>query len=472
MLLETEVDDQMYAPPRWERAAVAILRLVPGMQSAELSNRVRKAVHGSAWTLAGYGASQVLRLVTQIVLARVLLGPAAFGLVALVNVFLSGLEMLSDLGIGMDVIQHPRGDDPRFINTAFLIQAARATLLFVIAAGLAYPFALFYHQPAVRTLAIVAALSTLIRGFSSSSIWTITRHLQLRKLTVLAIAAEVVGTVISLAWVYISPTAWALVMGRVAGVAAFTIGSHVISEVRVSLDWDSSAARDILIFGAGIFFSTATYFLGGEAERLVIGKFISVAELGCFSLALTLASAPSRAIQQVVGQVFFPMISSSIRDDRETAARHFQSTRWVFLVLSVILGIGFIAYSHRLVGILLPPKYEMTSWMLQLLGFRAALEVFAAPTSSLILACGDSRYAAAANTSRLVLMIAGVWLAFEKFGIRQGIAVLALVPVITYLVLIPGIALHLRRALWAELVGFGVFIMAMVLAAVLPWPWA
>jgi hypothetical protein len=54
-----------------------------------------------------------------------LLGPNAFRLVALVSVFLSGLELLSDLGIGADVIQHPRRDDPVFMNTAFLIQAGR-----------------------------------------------------------------------------------------------------------------------------------------------------------------------------------------------------------------------------------------------------------------------------------------------------------------------------------------------------------
>jgi len=469
---EVEVRVAPAEPTAVERTAIRVLGYVPGLRGIVPSERVVTAMRGGTWTLVGYGAGQVLRLVTQLVLARILLDPTAFGLVALASVFLSGLEMLSDLGIGMDVIQHARGDDPRFINTAFLIQVARGVILFVVAAGLAYPFAYFYHQPAVRALAIVAATSTLFRGFSSGSVWSMTRHLEIRKLTLLTLAGDVIGVIVSLVWVAISPTAWGLVVGRVATAIAFTIGSHLVSKNRVTLDWDSSAARDILLFGSGIFLSTATYFLGGEAERLVIGKFISIAELGCFSLALTMASAPSRAIQQVVGQVFFPMIASSIRTDREVAARHYRSTRWAFLALSIVLGMGFIAYSHRLVAILLPPKYAMTGWMLQLLGFRAAQEVFAAPTTSLILAFGVSRYSAVANTSRLTLMFAGVWLAFERFGIRQGIGVLAFVPVITYLVLLPGVAKHLRPVLRTELVGFGLFIGAMVLAAFLPWPWA
>lgn len=459
-------------PSTLEKATIRVLGYVPGLRGLAPSRRAIKALRGSTWTVVGYGASQVLRSITQLFLAHMLLDPAAFGLVALASVFLSGLDMLSDLGIGMDVVQHRRGDDPVFINTAFLIQVVRGTVLFGVAAALASPFAHFYHQPAVRALIVVAAMSTWVRGFSSGSVWTMTRHVEIRRLTILTVASEVAGVVVSLAWVAASPTAWALVVGRVATGVAFTVGSHLLSKQRVTLDWDSSAARDILMFGTGIFLSTGTYFLSGEAERLVIGKFISVAELGCFSLALTIAGAPSRALQQVVGQVFFPMIASSVRGDPEIAAKHFRSTRWAFLAISTLLGVVFIAYGHRLVAILLPSRYAMTGWMLQLLGFRAAQEVFAAPTSSLILAYGNSRYAAAANGLRLVLMVAGVWLAFDKFGIRGGVAVLAFVPAITYLVLLPAIARYLPRAFRTELLTLGLFVGAMVLAAILPWPWA
>ena len=455
-----------------ERLGIRILGYLPGMRGVGSSGRLVVAFRGSLWTIIGYAAGQVLRLVSTIVLARQLLGPQAFGLIALVNVFLSGLDMLSDLGIGMDVIQHRRGDDPRFINTAFTIQASRGLLLWIIATALAYPFASFYNQPGVRWLAIVGALSVGVRGVASSSVWLMTRHLQIRKLTLLSVSSEVAGLVVSVTWACISPTAWALVAGRGAASVAYTIGSHLVADNRSRLEWERNAVRDILIFGTGIFLSTATYFLGGEAERLVIAKFISVAELGCFSLALTISAAPSRAIQQVVGQVFFPLISNSIRKDPATAARHYKSARWAFLFLGIVLGVAFVAYSHRLVAILLPPKYGMTSWMLQLLGFRAAQEVFAAPISSLILAFGNSRYAALANTARLVLMVGGVWWAFARFGIHQGIAVLAFVPVLTYFVLIPGIAKHLRQALAAELVGVIIFLLAMTLAAILPWPWA
>jgi O-antigen/teichoic acid export membrane protein len=429
-------------------------------------------LRGSAWTIVGYAASQLLRLASVLVLARQLLSPNDFGLVALVTVFLSGLQMLSDLGIGLDVVQHRRGDDPSFINTAFLIQVGRGVFIWAIATLLAYPFAQFYGEPAVLWLVIVAALSTAVRGLASGSVWLMTRHVQLGKLTTLNVSSEAAGFLISVCWAIISPTAWALVAGGLATAVVFTVGSHLMAEHRISLAWDRAAARDVFIFGVGIFLSTATYFLGGEAERLVIGKFISMEELGCLSLALTLSSAPMRMILQVAAQVLFPVMATSIRNDRNAAGRHFRSARFVFLAIGIVVGAGFIAYSHRLVEILLPLKYASTGWMLQLLGFRTGLEIFGAPSSSLFLASGDTKYLAAANIARLLIMVPSVWLAASHFGIFEAVAVLTFAPMIAYPIVIFGVGRHLPRAFWIELACFGLYIAAMGVAAILPWPLA
>lgn len=37
---------------------------------------------------------------------------------ALVHIFVIGLNLFSDVGIGLSIIQNKRGDEPDFINTA------------------------------------------------------------------------------------------------------------------------------------------------------------------------------------------------------------------------------------------------------------------------------------------------------------------------------------------------------------------
>jgi O-antigen/teichoic acid export membrane protein len=436
------------------QAAVRVLSYVPGLRGLAPSRRVTTAMHGGTWTMAGYGASQLLKLAATVTLAR-MLAPQAFGLVALVTVFLSGLEMLSDLGIGMDVVQHPRGDDPIFINTAFLIQAGRGVILWAIATGLAYPFARFYHQPAVLLLLIVGSLSVPLRGLASGSIWGLTRHVQLRKLNLLTTGSDFFGFIVALAWALVSPTAWALVVGRVAGSVALTVASHIIASSPVSLRWDDRAARDIFAFGSGIFLSTATYFLAGEAERLVLAKFVNLVELGCFSLALSISSAVAKGLQQVISQVFFPMMSDSLREDREAAVRHFKKARYLLLGVSACVAIGFIVASQWFVHLVLGSKYAEAGWMLQLLGVRGAFELFISVTASMLFALGTSRYAAIGNVAKLIFLAIGLSIAFGYFGFREALWVLTLAPLVSYIPIVYGLRLRCREVISTELMSFG-----------------
>ena len=450
-------------PSGFELIALGVARRIPGLGGISASRRVLMAVRGGSWTVAGYGASQVIRLASTLVLAR-LVAPQAFGLVALVSVFLSGLESLSDLGIGMDVIQNKRGDDPLFINTAFIIQMGRGIIIWAVAAALAYPFAIFYRQPAVVALAVVGSLSTLIRGFGSGSLWTLTRQVRLRELTILNTGSDVFGLVVSVIWAVVSPTAWALVAGRVAATLALTVASHVVADNRVSTEWDPAAAKEILAFGAGIFVSTATYFLAGEAERLVVGKFVNLIELGCFSLALSISSAASRGFQQVVAQVFFPMMSDSIREDVDGAIRHFKKSRHLVLIVSSCMSVGFIFCSNWVVHLLLGPKYAPAGWMLQLLGVRGALELFASVTATMLFAVGTSRYAAIANISKLAFLGIGLYIAFDRFGFHGALWVLTIAPLANYVPMLVGLRRYCAPAMRSELLSFAGFATITVLA--------
>jgi len=438
-------------PSRPKQIAARVLGLIPGLRGTSVTDRLMVAVHGSVWTFAGYGASQCLKLLSVLVLARLLLDPKAFGLMALVNVFLTGLEVLSDLGIGMDIVQSPRGEDPIFLDTAFLFQMGRSMLLCLLAVGLAVPFAAFYHQPEVRWLAIVGSFSIGIRGFASMSVWLMTRHVQMGKLTTVNVVGDATGLIVSIVWALLSPTAWALVAGKVATAIAYVITSHILSERLPEFRWERQAARDILMFGSGIFLSSATYFFSSESERLVVGKFASVAELGCFSLALSMSYAPFGIVQRVISNVFFPMISSTVREDGAKAAKHFRKFRLVFLMASLIMAVGFITLSHTAVRLLLRPQYAPTAWMLQLLGFRSALELFGSAACAMLFAVGITRYAAIGNTAKMIFLAVGLTIAFSRFGLREAIWVLALSPFVHYAAMLWGLRKRFRFVLWTEL---------------------
>ena len=96
------------------------------LQIAALGESI--AVRGSFWSIVGFGGSQFIRLASNLLITR-LLAPEIFGVMALVQVALQGLKMMSDVGISTAVMVGQRGDDPEYLNSAWTIQVIRGVLI-------------------------------------------------------------------------------------------------------------------------------------------------------------------------------------------------------------------------------------------------------------------------------------------------------------------------------------------------------
>jgi O-antigen/teichoic acid export membrane protein len=122
----------------------------------------------------------------------------------------------------------------------------------------------------------------------------------------------------------------------------------------------------------------------------------------------------------------------------------------MLLVVSGVMAVIFIGAGNWIVWLLLGPKYAMAGWMLQLLGFRAALDLFTSATTQMLFALGTSKYAAMGNLAKLAFLAVGFTVAFGMFGFREAIWVLAVSPIFAYIPLLRGIRTHFAPVFWNE----------------------
>ena len=118
---------------------------------------------------------------------------------ALVGSFLIGLNMFSDMGLGPSIMQSKRGDDPAFLDTAWTIKVIRGFIIFGTACVLAWPLALFYDAPQFAWVFPAAAISMLVGGFFPTRIDSAGRHLQIGRLTLIELANQMIGILITIA---------------------------------------------------------------------------------------------------------------------------------------------------------------------------------------------------------------------------------------------------------------------------------
>ena len=278
-----------------------------------------KAVEGAFWTLFGYGGSQALRLVSNLVLAR-LLFPAAFGLMALVNVLMQGLQMFSDVGIAPSIIQNPRGETRSFLDTAWTVQVVRGGLLFLASCVLAYPAAQFFSHSdpsawELLQLIPVVGLTALINGFQSTSLIVARRRLEFARLSVLEIVTFAIRVAVMISCAFVWPSVWALVAGGIAGSVFHTAMSYIwFADSRNRPRIDRLALKELVRYGKWVFLSTLVTFLASQLDRAVLGRLISLSDLGLYSLALVFTRLAMVVAERLSGAVLFPVLSQKAND--------------------------------------------------------------------------------------------------------------------------------------------------------------
>lgn len=403
---------------------------MPGFRAFSGHDILARAWRGSAITAAAYALAQGLRLASNLVLAR-LLFPEAFGLMALVAVVLTGLQMLSDTGTAPSIARSPRGDDPDFLNTAWTLQALRGVVLWAMACALAWPLSRIYDAPDLTALLPVAGLALLVAGLNPTRIDTASRHLLLGRVTLLDLAAQITGIAAMVALAWATGSVWALVAGGVVTACAKLMLCHLfLPGPRNRPRWDPTAAAELLGFGKWIFASTACGFALSQGDRLILGVYLTLTQMGHYNIGWFLASFPWLLGGAVVMRVMIPLY----RDRAPRVRRLRAALTGGLLALLAALALGGVA----LVGLLYDPRYAPAGAIVVMVACVQMPAVIGMTYDQAALAAGDSRGFFAVLLVKALVQTAAILIGAETHGLigalaGQGIALAAVHPAIVWL---------------------------------------
>ncbi len=420
--------DVIHPPGFWDR----VLSLAPRRIAARIrevfsgSSMTSKAMRGSVWTIAGFGGGQILRLGSNLILTR-LLAPEAFGLMALINVFLMCLEMLSDIGVHAAIIHNKRGDDPEFLCTAWTIGVLRGIVLWAFACLIAWPAAVFYNEPRLMLMIPVSGLIVLITGFQTTAMAQHNRHMNLERLTILQLAAQAINLLVMVLLAWRLRSVWALVIGGVVGaVVQVTLAHFLLPGIRHRFVLNRGDVREIVRFGKWLFIATAIGYLAGQAsDKLALGKLVDRDTLGVYSMAFMLAQLPSSVVAVLIGRVLYPALAEASRQDCARFGEKLRRARtaiWPPLML-LILGLGF--FGPLTFTLLWDARYHAAGWMLQLMLAVVWLDGLNCSLNAALLARGDSFASAVQNTIMLVIGIPGMIFGYSVMELPGLIIALA-----------------------------------------------
>jgi O-antigen/teichoic acid export membrane protein len=425
------------------------------------------AIRGAIWTIAGYGTNQLLRFGGNLILTRLLV-PEYFGLMAVVNTLRIGIELFSDLGITQSIVNNKRGDEPAFLNTAWTLQVIRGCLLWLFCLLITLPVAKLYNDDRLLWLIPIVALSTLFDGFTSTTIPTLQRRMELAKFSLFELILQVLGLSTLIVLATLSPTIWALGVGVVLGGIYRMVGSFwLIPGYSNRFAWEQDAVKEIMSFGRWMFLATSVTFLNEQADRLILAKLLSFRLLGVYTIAYTLAGIPREIVKHLSYRVIFPTISNLLDLPRSSLRAKIVGQRRLILMGFAILIAVLVTVGDLVIAVLYDKRYAEATWMMPILSCGIWFSVLFYTTSPVLLAIGKPFYSAQSNLAGFVMIGLGLPLAFYRFGTVGAIIVIALSDMPLYIVNLYGLAREQLSCITQDIQSTAFFIAVLALLLIL-----
>jgi O-antigen/teichoic acid export membrane protein len=437
-------------------------------QSAALPSVKERTMRGTLWTVAHQGTSQLLRFGSNVVLTRFLM-PEAFGLMSLVWVFIFGLEMLSDVGVGPAIIRSERGDDPLLLDTAWTVQIIRGFILFALSALVAPLAVHIYKDTRLLPLIVVAGAGIAIRGFTPTRVHSLNRKVMLGRLTAVELSSQVTTIAVMILGAWWFRSVWALLLGTIAGdIARVVLCYRVLPGHAHRLHIDRPSAGEIVHVGRWIVVSTALTYTASYLDRMVIGRLLSISALGVYSIANQFVLAGLGVGRAVSSRVFFPVLAETLRQSPDLLYKRLRRARLLWIGPTVTGLLILFLCGDWFVRLIYKPDYHAAGWMLRILAAGGVAAVLNNSAGLVWMALGKFRTIAAITAVQIALSFPCMFIGYSLHGTAGFVVGVACIELLVYPVQSVLVA---RQKLWQPEVDLPVLaLLALVVGLGAAWP--
>lgn len=313
--------------------------------------------------------SQVLTLGSGFVLSLFIgrwLGPAYFGVYMLAITIYSIASLLAGIGIPTAVVKYiaESRDSPErmhSIATSSTINSVVIASVFATAVFLgAETMAGLFHMPDLSSPIRLLALAIPIFVVNSTLLGLLNGLQEMHLFAFRSIFRSIliVGTTLGFVWLGLG------IRGAILAqvVTEFVLFIFMIAAIRARFTMNFSAYRritgELTVFGLQLLVVNTIWLLTTYADTLLIGYFLTDADVGIYSIAVAIAKTGFIALPGAISLVTYPMIANNhsrgLREENEWLMN--LSIKGCLIFLSS-MGFLLIVFSDRLIMLLFSPEY-------------------------------------------------------------------------------------------------------------------
>jgi len=296
------------------------------------------ATSGLVWTFTQQFGNQLIGFFVSLVLARILL-PEEFGLIGMIVVVVAIGNALLEGGLTKSLIQDKESNQEDY-STVFYFQLFSSIVVYIVVFILAPFIAEFYEEEVLINIIRVYSLSLIITSFSAIQLARLTKLMDFKTQTLIAIPATLIGGIAGILMAYAGYGVWSLVWSSIITSSIHSIQVWFYSGWTPDFMFSSLKFKKHFNYGYKLTLSDLLNRIFNNIFLIVIGRYFSAGQVGFYTRAETMKQLPVHNISSALNKVSFPLLVS-IKDDELRLRRVYK--KLMLMVVFVITPILIIS---------------------------------------------------------------------------------------------------------------------------------
>jgi O-antigen/teichoic acid export membrane protein len=350
-----------------------------------MKNLQKRTIRAAGWVMGLQIANQILSFAFGIALAR-LLSPDDFGLVAMVVVFTAAASLLAEAGFVQALIQKKDTCDEHY-HSVFWVNLIIGCTLGGGFYMLSSQIGALYMRPEIEGICKVLAFNFPLIAIIMVPRTLLTKELILKHQMLAELSAMIISSIFAILLAVNGFGYWSLVAQRVISTITLAIILWSISTWRPRFLFVWSRVRELLGFSSKVFAAQVLNYVGGNLDKLILGKVLGGHSLGIYDKSNSLVMFPMINISRMFGGVMFPSLSLIQSDVERVKKIYLRSISAVALITFPIMT-GILVVAEPFVLGVFGSQWAELIPVLQILSLSGILTTIATTTESIFLSQG------------------------------------------------------------------------------------
>lgn len=361
----------------------------------------------------------VVSFVVTAILSRILT-PDDYGIVAISMVFIMFFNILSDIGIGPAIIQNKTltREDLDNIFSYTVYSGFVLGIVFFLCSPLISDY---YNNPILKNICRILSLSILFSCINITPTNLLYKEKNFRYIAFSTLVVQIFLGIISIVFAYYDWGVYALLISpTVTPLLLFLIyNARWKLKFRIACRFDSM--RKILSFSSYQFLFNIVNYFSRNTDKLLIGRYISLASLGQYEKSYRMMMLPLQNITFVITPVMHPVFSE-MQDSLQLMASKYCKVINLLAYIGFPLSAFFYFTADPMIDLIFGNQWKEAIPPFRILSLSVGVQIITSTTASIFQASNSTKQLFVTSLCVAVIMVGSFLVAACVYGSIVAVA--------------------------------------------------